>query len=93
MPSSSPEGAKILAPSDMYDCQKRRSNHQRKNLPRAGAPSTIKPTRLRGGPSFRCCLTPSAPMKSPVSFLSLPIEKEVHQSVNSVVCRLTNDPA
>ena len=38
VPSSSPEGVKILAPSDMYDCQKRRSNHEKKNYHERGHP-------------------------------------------------------
>ena len=43
-----------------------------RRLRRAGAPSTIMPTRRRGGPSFKCFRTPSAPMKVPLSRLSLP---------------------
>jgi hypothetical protein len=39
----------------------------------AGAPSTTSPTRRRGGPFSKCALTPSAPMNSAVSRLSLPI--------------------
>lgn len=38
----------------------------------AGAPSTTSPTRLFGGPSFRCASTPSAPIKPPVSRRALP---------------------
>ena len=44
----------------------------RDNVRRAGAPSTMRPTRRRGGPSLRCLATPSKPMKPPDSLRSFP---------------------
>ena len=45
---------------------------EKRGLRRAGAPSTINPTRRLGGPSFKCLSTLSAPMKSAASLRSLP---------------------
>ena len=42
----------------------------------AGAPSTINPTRRLGGPSFKCFNTCAAPMKSPFSRRSLPMDMD-----------------
>jgi hypothetical protein len=68
-----PEGANILAPSAAMHQLLGLFQVSKGYARRAGAPSTIRPTRRLGGPSLRCFLTPSAPMKPPVDLRSFPI--------------------
>ena len=68
------EGLKIFAPSVIdHRSQSAQNTATGRDLRRAGAPSTINPTLRRGGPSFKCFNTKSAPMNPPVSRLCLPI--------------------
>ena len=94
MPICVLEGAKILAPStsnrpDIRGLFQFKKGYSR----RAGAPSTIRPTRRLGGPSLRCRMTPSAPIKPPFSlrsFPKVPLNKDVTQ-VHQMDVPITQD--